>query len=100
MYYCCQRRAKVFYNPCIFRLRTFRQYLYRWVMPQTPSKNAVLSLYRSLVRYGYGLELSDKKYFFKRLREEFETRKSLTDPKELQFYFNKGRAFLERKRLV
>lgn len=53
-----------------------------------------------MVRYGYGLELSDKKYFFKRLREEFETRKSLTDPKELQFYFNKGRAFLERKRLV
>uniref|UniRef100_A0A6M2CP08 Putative lyr motif-containing protein n=1 Tax=Rhipicephalus microplus TaxID=6941 RepID=A0A6M2CP08_RHIMP len=69
-------------------------------MPKPPSKQAVLSLYRSLVRYGHRLELSDKKYYFKRIREEFEARKTLTEPKELQFYFNKGKAFLERKRLI
>lgn len=44
--------------------------------------------------------MSDKNYYFKRLREEFEARKTLTEPKELEFYFNKGKAFLERKRLI
>uniref|UniRef100_A0A6B0U151 Complex 1 LYR protein domain-containing protein n=1 Tax=Ixodes ricinus TaxID=34613 RepID=A0A6B0U151_IXORI len=69
-------------------------------MPADLSKAAVLNLYRSLVRYARDLELSDKPYYLRRLRTEFEKHRDLADDKERQFYFQKGKAFLEKRRLV
>ncbi|XP_040358832.1 MIEF1 upstream open reading frame protein isoform X2 [Ixodes scapularis] len=56
-------------------------------MPADLSKAAVLNLYRSLVRYARDLELSDKPYYLRRLRTEFEKHRDLADDKERQFYF-------------
>ena len=38
----------------------------------------VLQLYKALLRYGDNLKFTDKQYFFRRVREEFEKNREAT----------------------
>lgn len=49
-------------------------------MNTVPSKPQVLNLYRAILRYGRELELTDKGYFFQRIKAEFSRKKTLSDP--------------------
>ncbi|XP_058064840.1 mitochondrial ribosome and complex I assembly factor AltMIEF1 [Anopheles bellator] len=61
---------------------------------------SVLSLYRDLLRYGAQLKYTDKDFFRARIRAEFRKSASLSDPKEIDFCYKKGRAILERDRVI
>ncbi|XP_052860529.1 MIEF1 upstream open reading frame protein [Anopheles cruzii] len=63
-------------------------------------RRSVLSLYRDLLRYGTQLKYTDKEFFRTRIRSEFRKSSSLTDPKEIDFCYKKGRAVLERARVI
>lgn len=52
------------------------------------SKEAVLSLYRSILRRGNNLQYTDKSYYMKRVRAEFEANRHLTNAETKDFYFN------------
>lgn len=60
------------------------------------SKLDVLKLYKSCLVYVNTLKYSDKDYLRNRIREEFRKVKS---DEHLDYYYNKGLSFLERKRL-
>lgn len=47
----------------------------------------VLKLYKDLLRYGEELNLTDKKYFKQRIRDEFRKNKNLQDDNEIIFCF-------------
>ncbi|XP_052902498.1 MIEF1 upstream open reading frame protein [Anopheles moucheti] len=64
------------------------------------SKRLVLSLYRDLLRYGAQLQYTDQEYFLGRIRREFRQSASLTDPKEIEFCYRRGRALLDRGRVL
>ncbi|XP_049292629.1 MIEF1 upstream open reading frame protein [Anopheles funestus] len=64
------------------------------------SKRLVLSLYRDLLRYGTQLQHTDQEYFLARIRREFRQSASLTDPKEIEFSYRRGRALLDRARVI
>ena len=49
-------------------------------MNSVPSKLQVLNLYRCFLRYGRDLELTDKDFFFQRIKSEFRKKKVLSDP--------------------
>ncbi|XP_018573503.1 MIEF1 upstream open reading frame protein [Anoplophora glabripennis] len=61
------------------------------------SSNQVLKLYKDLLRYGQQLTLTDKDYFCRRIIKEFKKNKSLTDPKDIQYNFQKGVTLLLRR---
>ena len=44
----------------------------------------VLSLYRQLLRKGKQLKFTDKDYYFKRMRVEFEKNRALSDKSEIE----------------
>ena len=49
------------------------------------SKNQqVLSLYRLLLRKGRQLQFTDKEFYFRRIREEFEKNRNLTKASEIE----------------
>lgn len=50
-------------------------------------RNAVLKLYKDILRYGQNLRFTDKKYFRYRIREVFKTNKNLTDQIAIDFHF-------------
>lgn len=52
-----------------------------------PSSRQVLQLYKDLLRYGQQLKLTDKDYYYSRIRKEFLKNKELTDPKSISFSF-------------
>ncbi|XP_026275135.1 MIEF1 upstream open reading frame protein isoform X2 [Frankliniella occidentalis] len=64
------------------------------------SPTQVLQLYRSLIRYGQNLQLTDKQYYLRRVREEFRANKDLQAPEKIEFMFKKGQSLLQRKRLI
>ncbi|XP_071446092.1 mitochondrial ribosome and complex I assembly factor AltMIEF1 isoform X1 [Hetaerina americana] len=64
-----------------------------------PSPNQVLSLYRSLLRYRKQLKYTDKNYFSKRIRKEFERNRTLA-PEESVFQYERGLVFLQNKRVI
>ncbi|XP_050081109.1 MIEF1 upstream open reading frame protein [Anopheles maculipalpis] len=66
----------------------------------TTTKRVVLSLYRDLLRYGAQLQYTDQEYFLNRIRREFRQSASLTDPKEIEFCYKRGRALLDRARVI
>ena len=43
-----------------------------------------LSLYRQLLRKGKQLRFTDKEYYFKRIRAEFEKKRNLSDASEIE----------------
>ena len=51
------------------------------------SRSAVLSLYRSLLRKGRQLTLTDKEFYYLRIRKEFETNRNLEKIEDKQRYF-------------
>jgi len=60
----------------------------------------VLSLYRQLLRYKSGLQYTDKDYFYRRIRFEFEKNKNLLNVADVEFQIEKGRSFLKKGQLV
>lgn len=48
-----------------------------------PTRNAVLQLYRDLLRYGRKLEFTDKEYYFLRIRHEFQAKKDLRSAQDI-----------------
>jgi len=60
----------------------------------------VISLYRALLRYRRGLQFTDKDYFYRRVRFEFEKNKYLTNAFDIKFQIAKGNTFLDKGLLV
>ncbi|XP_050431838.1 MIEF1 upstream open reading frame protein [Adelges cooleyi] len=60
----------------------------------------VLKLYKELLKYGSNLKLTNKNYYQRRIKEEFKQNKLLSDPKEIQFSYDKGQELLKRKSIV
>ncbi|XP_063531009.1 LYR motif-containing protein 5A [Cydia strobilella] len=58
------------------------------------TRSEVLRLYKNLVLYSKSLTLTDPVYFKKRITSEFKRNKSLTDPKDISFAYEKGAALL------
>jgi len=64
------------------------------------SYREVLGLYRQLVRYGQNLTLTDKDYFYRRIRFEFERYRNTSDPRIIEKQLQRGRALLTRSRVI
>ena len=64
------------------------------------SANNVKAIYKSLLRYGNTLKYSNKDYFYRRVRFEFEKNSLLEIPEEINFQIRKATKFLETKSLV
>lgn len=64
----------------------------------TLAKADILKLYKSCLIYVNTLKYSDKDYIRQRLRTEFRNR--IDDKSKLDYYYNKGKAFLERERFA
>ena len=48
----------------------------------TWSRTAVLNLYRSMLRKGRSLELTNRDYYFNRIKKEFNAAKNIEDDSE------------------
>ena len=48
------------------------------------NRSNVLTLYKQLVRYGRTLQLTDKDYYFNRIRGEFHANRTLESTEEIQ----------------
>jgi len=59
-----------------------------------------LSLYRSLLRYSRGLTFTDKAFFRRRIRSEFEANRNLSGKSQVELQLKRARAVLERKAVV
>lgn len=64
------------------------------------TRRLVLRLYRDLQRYGSQLQLTDQEFFRRRIRSEFMQNRELTDPKEIEFAYKRGRTLLDRARVL
>lgn len=62
--------------------------------------NQVLSLYRTLIRRGYNLRLTDKNFYFTRIRREFEKNRNLTSETEIQNGIEKGEELIKQNAIV
>lgn len=49
--------------------------------------NRILKLYKDLLRYGQELTLTDKSYYYRKIREEFKKNKNLQDTSEINNKF-------------
>ena len=58
----------------------------------------VLSLYRQLLRYGENLQLTDKDYFFYRVRSEYAKNKTLQNNELIRKQITRGEELLKRNR--
>ena len=52
-----------------------------------PSSSQVLGLYRSLLRYGQTLQLTDRAYFYWRVRREFSKARTVESEERRRFLF-------------
>lgn len=57
-----------------------------------PSVQQVLRLYRDLLRYGQRLQLTDKAYFYRRVRAEFEKARDVQEDERKRFLFEVSRS--------
>jgi len=57
-------------------------------------------LYKELLRYGQNLKYTNKNYYYRRIRAEFENNRFLSEKEDIQFHIEKGNYFLEKKLLV
>lgn len=69
-------------------------------MHSPTTKRLVLRLYRDLQRYGSQLQLTDQSYFRQRIRTEFIQNRNLSDPKDIEFAYKRGRALLDQARVI
>ncbi|XP_062561544.1 uncharacterized protein LOC134225466 isoform X2 [Armigeres subalbatus] len=69
-------------------------------IPSITSHRLIIRLYRDLRRYGSQLQLTDQQYFLQRVRREFDQNRNLNDPKEIEFCYKRGRALLDRARVI
>jgi len=46
------------------------------------SRLAVLNLYKSLLRYGNSINLTDKKYYLRVIRQQFKEHRDIVNPEE------------------
>lgn len=56
-------------------------------MSVSPNSRKVLLLYKDLLRYGKNMQLTDKEYYVKRVRQEFRQNKSLQNPEDIEFQY-------------
>uniref|UniRef100_A0A7M4FQ96 Complex 1 LYR protein domain-containing protein n=1 Tax=Crocodylus porosus TaxID=8502 RepID=A0A7M4FQ96_CROPO len=61
------------------------------------SRQAVLSLYRTLLRQGRGLRYTDRDFYFATIRHEFRKNKQLEQLEDKERQLEKGLAFLHSK---
>lgn len=64
------------------------------------SADNVKAIYKSLLRYGNTLKYSNKDYFYRRIRFEFEKNSLLKNPEEINFQIRKATKFLQTKTLI
>lgn len=64
------------------------------------TRREVISLYKSLLRYKSGLQYTDKDYFYRRIRYEFEKNKYLASESDIQFQIGKAKSFLKKAQLT
>lgn len=57
-------------------------------------------LYKQLLRYGQALQYTDKKFYFRKVRAEFENNRNLTEQDQISFQLEKGAAFLRNRLMV
>ena len=60
----------------------------------------VLGLYRQLLRYGRSLQFTDKDYFQRRIRYEFERFRLTDNARVIEKQVLRGRALLKNDRLL
>ncbi|XP_070612197.1 mitochondrial ribosome and complex I assembly factor AltMIEF1 [Erythrolamprus reginae] len=60
----------------------------------TWSREAVLNLYRALLRQGRGLRYTDRDFYLSTIRKEFRKNQHLTSPEDKERHLKKGQAFL------
>ncbi|KAK2121069.1 mief1 upstream protein [Saguinus oedipus] len=66
--------------------------------PMAPwSQEAVLSLYRALLRQGRQLRYTDRDFYFASIRREFRKNQKLEDPEARERQLEKGLVFLHGK---
>ncbi|NWX44647.1 MIDUO protein, partial [Steatornis caripensis] len=58
------------------------------------SREAVLTLYRALLRQGRGLRYTDRDFYLAFIRSEFRKNRGLQQPKDKERQLEKGQAFL------
>ncbi|XP_044753457.1 MIEF1 upstream open reading frame protein [Coccinella septempunctata] len=63
-------------------------------------KQQVLKLYKNLLRYGQQLKYTDKEYFAKRIRNDFQKNKYLESKEDIDFNFERGLTVLLRRSVV
>lgn len=61
---------------------------------------SALNLYKNLFKYGRSLQLTDKEYFLKRVRQEFQQNKELSEESLIKHQISKGESCLKLKRLL
>lgn len=52
-----------------------------------PTRVEILKLYKNLLRYGEQLKFTNKDYFTRRIRKEFQSNKDLTDESAINLRF-------------
>jgi len=63
------------------------------------SKSAVRQLYKSLLKLGYTeLKYTDKDFYAKTVKKEFQKYKGVTDAVEQQYHLDKGHFFLNKQK--
>lgn len=60
-----------------------------------PSRLQICQLYKSLLRYGEQLKLTDKGYYYSRIKKEFKRNQSLQKPEDICRYYEVGFVFRE-----
>ncbi|XP_023602390.1 MIEF1 upstream open reading frame protein [Myotis lucifugus] len=66
--------------------------------PMAPwSREAVLSLYRALLRQGRELRYTDRDFYLASIRREFRKNQKLEDPEARERQLEKGLVFLQRR---
>ena len=70
------------------------------IMTKLASSSHALSLYRQLMRYGQKLQFTDKEYFSKRIRGEYEKNKSIGDKNLIDKQLHRGEQLLNRNRFL
>ena len=64
------------------------------------SRTQILRLYKDLIRYSNRLEFTDRDYYLKRARQEYRKNQHLEKQEDIEFFFEKGQAFLKNSRLI
>lgn len=63
-------------------------------------RQAILRLYKDLLRYGENLKYTDKAYFRYRIRKSFKENRNIIDQQKIELQLQKGRILLQQQRVV